>query len=131
MYGSERVPRYPSRQSKIKIERGGMKAPLKKVEEKKSESKPLYREARKESKSEKDLFTVQLGSFEKKEHAEELLQKLQKKGYPVFLEKADLGKKGTWYRVKAGEFISKQEAEKLRKRLENEEGLKEGLVVSL
>jgi cell division septation protein DedD len=92
--------------------------------------KPAPREAKKKFELKEKLFTLQAGSFEKKEHAEELFQELQKKGYPVFLEKADLKGKGVWYRVKLGEFSTRAEAEKFREELGKEEqGLKESIII--
>ena len=122
LYGRERAIHYPPKieKEKISIERVG---------------EPVYRQARKESKLKKEselkekFFTLQVGSFEKKEHAENLFQKLRKKGYPVFLKRVDLKEKGIWYRVKVGEYPTKVEAEKFKEKLEKEEGLKESLII--
>jgi cell division septation protein DedD len=56
------------------------------------------------------------GSFQNKDKALNLAEKIKSKGYPAFVEKADLGPKGVWYRIKiAG--ISKDAAEKTRDEL--------------
>ena len=56
------------------------------------------------------------GSFQNKDKALNLAEKIKSKGYPAFVEKADLESKGVWYRIKiAG--ISKDAAEKTRDEL--------------
>ena len=56
------------------------------------------------------------GSFKNKDKALNLAEKIKSKGYPAFVEKADLESKGVWYRIKiAG--ISKDAAEKTRDEL--------------
>ncbi|MGE5197534.1 MAG: SPOR domain-containing protein [Deltaproteobacteria bacterium] len=61
-------------------------------------------------------YTVQVGSFSKKQNAENLTQKLIRKGYPAFLEAADM-QGTTAYRVKVGSFNSRQDAVNLADKL--------------
>lgn len=51
------------------------------------------------------------GSFQDKNKAFSLVKKIKSKGYPAFLEKADLGFKGVWYRIKIAGFTSKDAAD--------------------
>ncbi|MBI2094661.1 MAG: SPOR domain-containing protein [Candidatus Omnitrophica bacterium] len=62
------------------------------------------------------LFSVQVGSFSKKENAQNLLRKLAGKGYDAYLVE---GPSGTW-RVRVGRFASKEEAEEAKARLDQD-----------
>jgi len=55
-------------------------------------------------------YTVQLGSFQNIDAAYNLEKKMQAKGYPSFVIKAAIPKKGTWYRVRVGTFQNKEKA---------------------
>jgi len=68
-------------------------------------------------------YVVQAAAFRRSEDARALQAKLEKKGYPVFVQEALLGEKGTWYRVYAGPFPSSEGAEKVVARLTAEEKL--------
>ena len=57
------------------------------------------------------------GSFQDKNKALNLAKKIKAKGYPAFVEKADLELKGIWYRIKIGGYSSKNAAEKVRDEL--------------
>ena len=57
------------------------------------------------------------GSFQDKNKALNLAKKIKDKGYPAFVEKADLELKGVWYRIKIAGFNSKNAAEKARDEL--------------
>lgn len=120
LYGREAAMRYPLKTEKQRIF-------IKELTGKK-ESKPEPGPVSRGPQPVKALFTLQVGSFEDKKHARQLLEKLEKKDYPVSLEKADLGEKGIWYRIKVGEFSTKEEAEEFGKKLEKEENLK-GFIV--
>jgi cell division septation protein DedD len=56
-------------------------------------------------------FTVQIGSFPDLVSAQVVEQSLKSKSYPVFIQKAEVPGKGTWYRVRVGQFDTKQEAQ--------------------
>jgi len=68
-----------------------------------------------ETKADKDLsgselkYTVQVGVFSRKTNAEQLLQKLVKKGYPAYIEEIKAGDKAM-HRVRVGKFSSQKEA---------------------
>jgi len=68
-------------------------------------------------------YTVQLGSFQNIDAAYTLEKKLQSKGYPCFVIKAAIPKKGTWYRVRVGTFKTKEKAVAYAEQLKNIEKL--------
>jgi cell division protein FtsN len=74
------------------------------------------------------VYCVQVGSFKRKADAIRFRDKLRKKKYKAFVNSADLGKKGVWYRVRVGKLRKKKEAEKLAEFLLKKEKLK-GLVL--
>jgi cell division septation protein DedD len=59
-------------------------------------------------------FYVQVASTQKAAAADELVNKLKRKGYPSYKVKVDIQGKGTWYRVCAGDFKLQAEARKAR-----------------
>lgn len=65
------------------------------------------------------FYTVQAGSFSKKINAQSFVQKLNKKGYPAYMEELISNDKIA-YRVRVGKVRSKQEAEELRRKLSRE-----------
>lgn len=56
-------------------------------------------------------YIVQAAAVKQRQGAEGLRDRMKKKGYAAFVESADLGAKGTWYRVYAGPFGSKSDAD--------------------
>jgi DedD protein len=60
-------------------------------------------------------WSIQAGSFSKKENAEALLAKLQKQGFPVTLQS-----KGSIYRLKIGPELDKQRATDMKKKLDKQ-----------
>lgn len=69
-------------------------------------------------------YSVQVASFKKKVDADRLRDRLRKKNYKAFVNVADLGKKGTWYRVRVGKFQRRKTAENLARVLTKREKLK-------
>lgn len=65
-------------------------------------------------------FTVNIASFKDKGNADRLMRELEEKGYEVFVEKADVPQKGTWYRVSVGRFFSRKDALAFAKGLKEE-----------
>ncbi|MBE0596726.1 MAG: SPOR domain-containing protein [Desulfuromonadales bacterium] len=68
-------------------------------------------------------WMVQTASFRASGEARKLQEKLQGKGYVVLVQQADLGEKGTWYRVVVGPFASQSAADQAAARLKSEENL--------
>jgi hypothetical protein len=73
-------------------------------------------------KSSKAIFTVQVGSFADLSHAKALKMRIRNDGYDAFIAPATL-KKGKVYKVCAGKFIERKEAETLSEKIRNAEGL--------
>lgn len=55
-------------------------------------------------------FTVQVGSYNVIEQANERVARLQSAGFDARVAVVELPKRGTWYRVQAGRFSSREEA---------------------
>ncbi len=65
-------------------------------------------------------YTLQVGSHQNKDEAEEQIHLLEEHGLKPFLRTVDLKKKGQWHRVFVGGFESKEDAEKTGKRFKAE-----------
>jgi cell division protein FtsN len=65
------------------------------------------------------FFTVHVGSYRTKAAASAEAERIKAKGHDAFVERADLGRRGTWYRVKVGRFKIRADAEQLRKKIHN------------
>ncbi|MBI5208081.1 MAG: SPOR domain-containing protein [Candidatus Firestonebacteria bacterium] len=55
-------------------------------------------------------FTIQIASFKSTINAEKDKKKLEERGFETELKSADLGAKGTWYRLRVGKFKTTEEA---------------------
>jgi len=75
-------------------------------------------------------FSIQLSSSTDKNRSRRKVDELKKKGYPAFLEEADLKEKGKWYRVKVGHFTSREEATKYAISMRKKEKISNFVVVS-
>ena len=66
-------------------------------------------------------FVLQLGAYREEATAQTVIQRLSGKGYQAQVLAKDLpAKGGKWYRVRIGLFKSREEAEKMAKRLEHD-----------
>ncbi|HSE83834.1 MAG TPA: lytic transglycosylase domain-containing protein [Thermodesulfobacteriota bacterium] len=79
--------------------------------------------------SERERFTVQVASFPDMQQAEELKKHLKSKLYPAFIQKVELPDRGTWYRVRVGNFKSKREATTYGDAIKNTEPTVESVLV--
>ena len=75
----------------------------------KSEERPLEKTQEKTvasptTEKEPSRFTLQVGSFQSKKEAMSLEAELKKEGYKAFTKTIKLGDKGTWYRVRFGQY---------------------------
>ena len=68
-------------------------------------------------------FVVQVASFRGADDARNLEERLDKKGYSAFVQRADLGEKGTWHRVRIGPFAEADQARQVADRVQKEEKL--------
>jgi cell division protein FtsN len=66
-------------------------------------------------------FVLQLGAYREEATAQTVIQRLSGKGYQAQVMVKDLpAKDGKWYRVRIGPFKSREETEKMAKRLERD-----------
>ncbi len=63
------------------------------------------------------LYSVQVASSPSREDSERLQQKYGQFGYLAYVITADLGEKGTWYRVRVGNLQTNAEAEALKEEI--------------
>jgi hypothetical protein len=63
-------------------------------------------------------YTVNLGSFKRKNQADRYVEELQKHGLKVFRWEVDLPGKGRWHRVCIGNFSTRKQAQLFAKELE-------------
>jgi len=72
-------------------------------------------------------FTVQVGASQDRAEAQRLESKVRGAGLKPYVVEANLGAKGTWYRVRVGAFKDRAAADHFRKDVERE--LRSGAVV--
>ena len=77
--------------------------------EKKTDLPAKPAEAKKEVKSE-GHFTLQLSAFPERGEAEVFMKKMQTEGYRAFLSPSEIPGKGTFFRVRVGDFATRQAA---------------------
>ena len=65
-------------------------------------------------------YVLQVASFPQPDEAGKLLGKLTQGGYDVYVQQADLGSKGIWYRVFVGPVTGKSRATSLQSKIEKE-----------
>lgn len=75
----------------------------------------------------RNVWSAQAMATTDKAFATDWMEKLKAKGYNAFVIKAEL-KGQTWYRVRAGHFHTRAEAESLRATLQSEEGFRDAFV---
>jgi DedD protein len=72
----------------------------------------------------KERYSVNAASYREKGGAEQLVKKLKNKGYKASIMKVTIPQKGIWYRVSAGRFPSREEAQTFANTLKEKEGIK-------
>jgi len=65
-------------------------------------------------------FTVQVGASQDRAEAARLLGRLRSAGLHPYVVQANLGAKGSWYRIRVGSFRDKDSANRFRKDVERE-----------
>jgi cell division septation protein DedD len=68
-------------------------------------------------------YTVQVSSFRSIEQANDMKGRLSKKGYVAYVQSVDLSDKGTWHRVRVGNYHDKEGAERVANDLRSRESL--------
>ncbi len=69
------------------------------------------------------VIAVQVGALRGKAEAESLARKLSGKGYPTYIVSPDAGTSNPVYKVRVGNYSSQDEAERVKRRLQQEEKL--------
>ncbi len=64
------------------------------------------------------LFTIQIASLRDRETAHKLVKTIKTEGYPAYAVKAILSAGEAWYRVRTGDFASREEADPIMDRLQ-------------
>jgi cell division septation protein DedD len=85
------------------------------VEEKKAARPATLSNQSNEAKAGK--VTLQIGSYNEAAQAEERVANLKSAGYEARSVAVEIPKRGTWYRVQSGRFVSRDEAERYGKQL--------------
>ncbi len=62
-------------------------------------------------------YTVQVASLKDAKTADAMVEKLRGGGFPAYRERADLGAKGIWHRVRIGSFVDAADASRILDRL--------------
>jgi cell division septation protein DedD len=88
-----------------------------------AENKPKTPTATPVSLSQGGDYTIQVGSSRNLEQATELKGRLSKKGYVVYVQTVDLSDKGTWHRVRVGNYRDKEGAERVASDIRSRESL--------
>lgn len=68
-------------------------------------------------------YQLQASSFRNETEAQAFANALRKRGHKAHVERADLGERGVWYRVRIGPFRSRAEARTYRAQFEQKEHL--------
>ena len=68
------------------------------------------------------VYSLQVGSFQSKQEANEMVRKLERAGYGAFLVSVNMPDRGgLWFRVRVGPFPTKQEVWEKKKEFEDRE----------
>ena len=101
------------------------KTPATKTQHGTAENKAKKKKAEREDGKARPLsgYTLQVGSFQKKERALELAEELRSKGYDTYIISSNIPMKGLWHRVRVGHFNTLEEAKKTQLTVEMKERL--------
>jgi len=70
--------------------------------------------------SKEGRITIQIGSYNETAQAQERVASLQAAGHKAWFVTVEIPKRGTWYRVQSGRFVTRDEAERHGRQLRNE-----------
>jgi cell division septation protein DedD len=68
-------------------------------------------------------YALQLGSYKNRSQAEELEKEFKEKGYSAYVIEAHIPDKGTWYRVKIGDYDDLEQVKQVAAELQQREGV--------
>jgi cell division septation protein DedD len=90
-------------------------APVKTSRKAATQSKPSAAPApEKKSDTPNGAYVLQIASMKDGAAAEELARELRQRGYAAYSEPIEIAEKGTWYRVRLGDYPSPQAVEKVQ-----------------
>ena len=75
-------------------------------------------------------YSVQVGSFQNLEAAQRMLKELKQQGFSPFIAPVHLSEGGTWYRVRIGNSLARNDAEKIAEEIRKKGGF-QPLVVTV
>jgi len=96
------------------------KAPEKKISKFKSTRQTLPATKDKTAATTEKNLTIQAASLKDRQEAQELVDKLKRKGYPAYKTIGMVPEKGVWFRVRVGHYGSREEAVGTLKRLQKD-----------
>lgn len=99
----------PARSSEVRVEET--------VEKKVPSLKEALAGLQEELTPDAEIFTVQVSSFPTTEEATAFARRLERKGFEPYITAAEIPGRGTWHRVRVGNYPNKDGAEVLRDRL--------------
>ncbi len=67
-----------------------------------------------EKNAESGIYLLQIASMKDGEAAEALAEKIRKRGYSAYSEPVEISEKGTWYRVRIGDYPDSRSVEKVQ-----------------
>jgi cell division septation protein DedD len=74
------------------------------------------------SRDEKGIYSLQVGSFQNRQEATQMVHQLERAGHEVFVVRVNMPERGgVWYRVRVGPFTSEKEAWQYKKQFEDQE----------
>jgi len=91
---------------------------------------PAAADKREPAATSKPKYTLQVAAFNNAEDAWELVNQLKKKGYPAYQASGQAAAKGSFHRVRIGQFSTLQEAKQFAHNFEKKEKMK-ALITSL
>ncbi|PLY01103.1 MAG: hypothetical protein C0623_06050 [Desulfuromonas sp.] len=91
-----------------------------KTESVETKAAPVQTASRPKADPETVAYILQVASFPQPDEAGKLLGKLTQGGYDVYVQQADLGSKGVWYRVFVGPVTGESKVSYLKAKIEKE-----------
>lgn len=74
-------------------------------------------------------FSVQVAAFKNLETAEDMAQRLRRKGYNAYIATSEIAHKGAWHRVRVGHFETEQRAKAFVSKIGKAEDIKGALII--
>lgn len=101
-------------------------APKAKAEKPKAAEKKAEKKTEKKSEAKAKgtgKFTIQVSAFQSRSQADHLVSTLKHKGYDAYIAQASIPGKGVWYRVRIGNYASRDAAQAVANSLKRKENI--------